>query len=64
MEEVSALGAAYLAGLQAGIFKDLADLKKLGQSRKVVPPGKDRIQAGRSYKQYHDYLQMFLKGDL
>ena len=38
MPDVSALGAAYLAGLQVGIFKNLDDLKKLNIGRTVIDP--------------------------
>jgi glycerol kinase len=36
MPDVSALGAAYLAGLQTGIFKTIDGLKKL--ERTVIDP--------------------------
>lgn len=64
IEDVSALGAAYLAGLQTGLFQDLSDLEKLGQAKTVIRPNKDRSQADRAYQQYHHYLQLFLKGSL
>lgn len=62
IEEVSALGAACLAGLQAGVFKNLTDLEELHQVKNVIPAGRDRTQADRAYQQYHDYLRLFLKG--
>jgi glycerol kinase len=64
MEEVSALGAACLAGLEAGLFKHLTDLEKLLQTRHSFPPGADRVKAGGAYEQYCTYLQMLLKGGL
>ena len=38
MPDVSALGAAYLAGLQTSIFKTIDDLKKLNIERTVIDP--------------------------
>jgi glycerol kinase len=64
MEEVSALGAACLAGLEAGLFKHLTDLEKLHQTRHSFSPGADRVKAGCAYEQYCTYLQMLLKGGL
>ncbi|AGA77550.1 FGGY family carbohydrate kinase [Echinicola vietnamensis] len=44
--DVSALGAAYLAGLKAGVFKDLAHLQQLQQKQQTVPNGPaDSIKA-------------------
>lgn len=60
IEEVSALGAAYLAGLQAGIFRSLEDLAKLNQNRKNFSPGSGRRQANNAYRQYQQYLQQLL----
>lgn len=60
IEEVSALGAAYLAGLQAGIFENLDDLAKLCQNKKIFSPGAGCTQANLAYQQYHHYLKLFL----
>jgi glycerol kinase len=61
IEEVSALGAACLAGLQTGLFKNLDDLAKLGRNKKIFSPGADRTQANNAYQQYQKYLQMLLR---
>jgi len=61
IEEVSALGAACLAGLQVGIFKNLEDLAKLGCSKNIFTPGAGRVQANIAYQQYQKYLQMLLR---
>ena len=61
IEEVSALGAAYLAALQADVFKNLDDLTKLnGNKKKVFSPGPNRTQINNTYRQYHQYLKLFL----
>lgn len=61
IEEVSALGAAYLAGLQAGIFKNLEDLAKLSPNRKIFSPGLGCIQANKAYQHYRKHLHALLK---
>lgn len=38
MSDVSALGAAYLAGLQTGIYKDLDTLKNLNAHKIIYTP--------------------------
>ena len=37
MPDVSALGAAYLAGLQAGVYESIENLKKLNTDKKAIP---------------------------
>ena len=49
MPDVSALGAAYLAGLKAGIFKDLNHLKNLNTEKTKITPGKNQEQVQRYY---------------
>jgi glycerol kinase len=52
--ETTALGAAYLAGLGAGLFTDLKTIKKLWQSEKVFKPqmtSKQRSQRMHSWSQ-------------
>ena len=41
MPDVSALGAAYLAGLKAGIFTDIAHLKSLNATKTRINPGEN-----------------------
>ena len=49
MPDVSALGAAYLAGLHAGIFKNLDDISNL----KNEPVGFTQSDEGNRMQQYH-----------
>ena len=42
MPDVSALGAAYLAGLHAGVYKDLDHLKQLNTEKKIYQPSGDK----------------------
>jgi glycerol kinase len=57
MEEVSALGAAYLAGLQHGIFKDVDQLKSLSINRKQLYPNVDAKDAHSSYEGWKKAVQ-------
>ena len=41
MADVSALGAAYLAGLKAGVYKDLQQLETFNSDKTLVRPGKN-----------------------
>jgi glycerol kinase len=44
--DVSALGAAYLAGLQQKIFKDLDHLSQLNRDKKILKPlGGDKMKS-------------------
>lgn len=47
--EVSALGAAYLAGLKAGIFQDIEELKLLHTSKSIIKPDAGSAQVHRDY---------------
>jgi glycerol kinase len=60
MEEVSALGAAYMAGLQKGIFRDIDQLKKLSVAEKQFSPKPDTDKAHNSYEGWKDALQRLL----
>ena len=52
----SALGAAYLAGLQAGIFKDLEALERLDRSQRDYSPGKKNEQILGYYEEWKSCL--------
>ncbi|WP_346238607.1 FGGY family carbohydrate kinase [Niabella insulamsoli] len=41
MPDVSALGAAYMAGLAAGVYKDIATLRKLKTDKEILMPADD-----------------------
>ncbi|MHC4167007.1 MAG: FGGY family carbohydrate kinase [Planctomycetota bacterium] len=60
MEEVSALGAAYMAGLQKGIFRDIDQLKKLSVAEKQFSPKPDTDKAHNSYEGWKDAVQRLL----
>ncbi len=47
--EVSALGAAYMAGLKAGVFQNIEELKRLHTSKLMVNPDIESAQVMRNY---------------
>ena len=54
--DVSALGAAYLAGLQQKVFKDLQHLEQLNADKKITAPtSNDKVQ--RWYKEWKDAIK-------
>jgi glycerol kinase len=60
IEEVSALGAAYLAGLQHGIFQDVDQLKSLSIDRKQLCPSAAAKDAHASYEGWKKAVQQLL----
>ena len=60
MEEVSALGAAYLAGLEYGVFKNIEQLKNLNFQYKIFSPGKEREKVMHSYEGWKQSIQRYL----
>ncbi|WP_114781716.1 FGGY family carbohydrate kinase [Botryobacter ruber] len=50
MPDVSALGAAYLAGLKAGVYESLDHLKSLNSDKSVTTPGEDVEKVKTYYK--------------
>jgi len=49
MEEVSALGAAYMAGLGAGIYKSIAELEGINSDKTCYSPGENRSSVQTDY---------------
>jgi len=47
MVETTAFGAAFLAGLASGVWKDISDIKKLRESDRIFEPEMDRAEAKR-----------------
>ncbi len=60
MEEVSALGAAYLAGLQEGIFTDINQLTSLNVNTKQFSPGTDAEKVFDFYQGWKKALQQVI----
>ncbi len=56
MPDVSALGAAYLAGLQAGIFRDIDELKALNADKSVIGPGASKELVAGYYSGWKEAL--------
>jgi glycerol kinase len=57
MPDVSALGAAYLAGLKGGIFKSLDDINNL----KNAPMSFRQTHAENNMQQYYEEWQSHMK---
>ena len=49
MPDVSALGAAYLAGLQTGVYKSIEMIKKLNSDKKNYLPQPDLLKVNEGY---------------
>ena len=49
MPDVSALGAAYLAGLQAGVYKSIESLKQLNADKNYYLPSADTTKVNEGY---------------
>lgn len=60
LEEVSALGAACLAGLQQNIFSDLGQLKNLTAGRKRFSPNTDMNKVNASYEGWKKAVKQVL----
>jgi glycerol kinase len=56
-EDVSALGAAYMAGLESGIFESLDHLPHLNPNEKSFTPGANRAKVLNAYQQWETTLQ-------
>ena len=56
--DVSALGAAYLAGLKSGAYKDLEYLEALHQEKREINPGNDYENLEKFYKGWKDAIAM------
>ncbi|QHJ71062.1 glycerol kinase GlpK [Planococcus halotolerans] len=50
LNETTALGAAYLAGLATGYWKDLGDIKELDATQRVYKPNMDEANRDELYK--------------
>ena len=56
--DVSALGAAYMAGLAAELFKDLASLKEINHIQRRYIPGDKREKVQKYYQGWREALKM------
>ncbi len=55
--ETTALGAAFLAGLAVGYWKDLADVESIWQSDRVFHPQMDRVHVDRIRTQWKEAVE-------
>jgi glycerol kinase len=60
LEEVSALGAAYLAGIQQNIFSDISQLKSLNDNRNQFSPNADTKKVLTFYEGWKNAVKRHL----
>ncbi len=58
--DVSALGAAYLAGLQRGIFRDIRQIERIRTAERKYAPGPDTQTAHISYEGWKNAIQQLV----
>lgn len=57
MVETTAFGAAFLAGISAGIWKDVSEITEIRQSEKIFSPKMPEAQANMYYARWQDALK-------
>ncbi len=57
VQDVSALGAAYLAGLQQGLFRDIRQIEQIRSAERKYAPGPDTEKAQASYEGWKRAVQ-------
>ena len=60
MEEVSALGAAYMAGLEGGVYEDISQLKEISHAQRRFLPGDKRATVLENYRGWQAALKQLL----
>ncbi len=60
--EVSALGAAFMAGLETGIFKDMSELESLHMSLNRYTPSAETHDVCENYKQWQENIRKLISG--
>jgi glycerol kinase len=58
IQETTALGAAYLAGLSTGVYGDVAQLSKLWRVERRFMPTMGRAQAGEAMARWERAVRM------
>jgi glycerol kinase len=61
LQDVSALGAAYLAGLESGVFDNLAHLTALRTKRFVYTPDVQNTKVSEWYKGWQKAVQQLIR---
>ena len=60
LEEVSALGAAFMAGLEAGVFRDLEQLQSLHSTVNRYSPGPEVENVHDCYRQWQAHIESMI----
>lgn len=58
--EITALGAAYLAGIGAGVYQGFDDISKLWQTNKSFSPAMDNKKRDALYQAWTDFIKKLL----
>src|SRR5699024_1629892 len=61
LQDISAMGAALLAGLQAGIYQNLKELEKPASDELIYSPKEDNNQIKKNYKAWQERLDIELQ---
>jgi glycerol kinase len=61
--ETTALGAAYMAGLAVGYWRDIEEIKEQWQVERKFFPSADRDKVNRELEGWHDAVKRVLTGD-
>lgn len=59
--ETTALGAAFLAGLSAGVWKDISDIRDLRRTQRLFEPSMEAEQAAERMKNWHRAIERSLR---
>jgi glycerol kinase len=59
MPDVSALGAAYMAGLKAGVYADLDFLKKMSSSKQQLQPDLTNEKVKKGYNGWIETIKNY-----
>lgn len=62
MPDVSALGAAYMAGLSAGVFESIDSLRTLNHHNKIYRPANNKHAAITAYKGWQKEIRDYESG--
>ncbi len=61
--EITVLGAAYIAGLTVGFWKNRDEVKKLNEGGKWFTPQKDKAFSEETYGKWRHYIDLLLQED-
>ena len=57
IQETTIMGAAYLAGIQCGLYKSIDDLADLWKTDYIFEPSKDSERTNEDYRRWLDTIE-------